>query len=151
MLADQVLNGSGKFTARVLYVQPTTRAVTPRDLMPIFQNLQTGQTYSGAGALKTVTSMNSWAGNYYIYRYTLAVPAGSYKLVSPTTTFVGATVPGWKINSEASLEGWSLKDALVMSEGSYLGQQGYIEVTADAYGRAYGYWGGQWLDLSINS
>jgi len=146
--ADQALNGTGKFVARVLYIQPSKHDLTPKDVMPVFQNMQTGQTYSAAGSLKKFAD-NQGTGTYYLYRYTLNAPAGNYKLVSPTTTFSGPTVPGWKINLEPTLAGWSLQDALTMSKGSYLGQSGFIQVTNDANGRPYGYWGGQWLDVSI--
>jgi hypothetical protein len=148
ILADQVLNGTGKFTARVLYIQPAKQGSTPRDVMPVFQNMQTGQTYSAAGSLKKFADSQS-TGTYYLYRYTLNAPAGNYKLVSPTNTFSGPTAPGWKINLDVSLEGWVLQDALTMSQGSYLGQQGFIQVANDVNGHPYGYWGGQWLDVSI--
>jgi flagellin-like hook-associated protein FlgL len=146
--ADQVLNGSGNFVVRVLYVQTSTHDLTPTDVMPVFENLQTGQTYSAVGSLKKFAD-NQGTGSYYLYRYTLNATAGSYKLVSPTSTFSGPTAPGWKTNLDVSLEGWSLQDALTMSQGSYLGQQGFVQVTNDANGHPYGYWGGQWLDLGI--
>ena len=47
--ADQALNESnGKFVARVLYTQTIKRDLIPKDIMPVFQNIQTGKTYSTA-------------------------------------------------------------------------------------------------------
>jgi hypothetical protein len=129
-------------------MQASSHDLIPKDVMPVFQNMQTGQTYSAAGSLKKFAD-NQAGGTYYLYRYALNAPAGSYKLVTPTNTFSGATLPGWKIGSDVSLAGWSLQDALTMSQGSYLGQLGFVQVTNDATGRPYGYWGGQWLDVSI--
>jgi hypothetical protein len=146
--ADQVLNGTGKFVVRMLYVQTSKHDLTPTDTKPVFQNLQTGQSYSATGSLKKFAD-NQATGSYYLYRYTLNAPAGSYKLVTPTGTFSGPNAPGWKISTETSLAGWSLQDALTMSKGSYLGQQGFVQVTNDVSGRPYGYWGGQWIDVSI--
>ncbi len=146
--ADQVLNGDGQFVARVLFINKLSGGVTPTDLRPTFQNMETGQSYSVAGTLHNFVMDPTYNYYYYYYRYVMDLPEGNYKLTAPTTVFKGSPPNGWRISFDESTEYWSFNDAIKMSTDSYLGQSGFINVS-NVTNNPYGYWGGQWVALGL--
>jgi len=123
-VADQVLNGTGAFTARVLFCMRDSIDTSyyptipePEAMRLTFQNNETGKTYSAIGSLKTVTidRRRPYLGpeweNYkdpevespfhlMVYNFS-RLPAGYYTLISPTSTAPDLDKgKGWVLNPQ---------------------------------------------------
>lgn len=157
--ADQLLNGTGKFVVRVLYDALTYPNLTPADPKPVFQNIDTGKQYHVAGVLHSVPVIDRAHLVRYYYTYDFgALPAGRYKLASPSVISTTTDIKGWSNTPPLEqMEYWSFREGiqtslsgLLTESGSYLPHVGAIQVVNNQNNHAYGYWGGTWYDKSID-
>lgn len=156
--ADVKLNGTGRFTARVLvFPQVTATGTTTKtttDPKPVFNNTQSGTLIKPDGVQKTVYIRKNGAQTSlfcYLFDYDLGTqPVGQYLLVSPTAVNTVSPYTGW-FNVDANLryEWWSYHEGVKLSCGSYATLT-HITVSSDIYGNPYGYWGGLWIDQNLS-
>lgn len=146
--ADVKLNGTGRFTTRVLILSDTGENIT--DPKPVFKNIQTGALITPVGIQKTVYVKQSPLP-YYYFTYDLGTqPVGNYTLVSPTAVNSNAPYTGWQAQDITERgEWWSYLTGLKLSTRLSLSPINdatltHITVSNDLKGNPYGYWGGIW-------
>lgn len=152
--ADVKLNGTGRFTARVLVLPvATTTETPPADPKPVFKNVADGTLITPVGIRKTVYLADSTAKNLVFYYFTYDLgkrPTGQYRLTTPTVLSGNPTYTGW-FNSTFNEHGewWSFHDGIKMSLGEIWAGASWMVVSNDENGNPYGYWGGIWWDDSL--
>jgi hypothetical protein len=155
---DGLFNGTGKFVVRIFYNSLTYPNLNPADPNPVFQSLDSGKKYQNVSVLKSVPSLYRPGLVIYYRTYDLGkLPAGRYKLASPSTISTTSDITGWVKTPPLDVnEYWSFLEGIQNSlrgtfeNGAIYSPVGTIQVTNDENGHPYGYWGGMWFDKSID-
>jgi hypothetical protein len=156
---DSLMNGTGKFVLRILYGEITYPNLNPADPKPVLQSIDTGKQYQVNGELHSVPVIDRKDIVWYYRTYDLgALPAGRYKIVSPTTLSTTTDITGWVTTPPLDInEYWSFNEGIYIStfgllseSGSTFPHIGSIQTVANDNGTVYGFWGGTWFDKSID-